>query len=121
MESERTRVSDSCSACSALSGLPPFLRSGEYDTEALQSTSTNLSSLNERSEGAVAQPVLSQLVVLANEMLSDIHGGRINTAASDYVLDSEAKWAKWSEMCKEDVLRLRHRWGSALVNIHYHW
>lgn len=70
---------------------PPFHRYGDYDYDASIST-----------DAAQTQGILSRLALMESELLTQIHSGKVDTTAPEFILATESKWWPLMRECADE-------------------
>lgn len=96
---------------------PPFLRWSEIDHDL----STAAVEAKDLDGGPDAVPFLVQLTVFENDLLTRLHGGSSQALSTEYVLDTEARWDKWTKAFREEQGRVSRPMLYIYANIRFHW
>lgn len=95
----------------------PFLRWSEIDHD-LSPADGDMTDLD---RGVEAVPFLVQLTVFENDLLSRLHAGPSQTITTEYVLDTEARWDKWTKAFREEQGKVSRPMLYIYANIRFHW
>jgi hypothetical protein len=95
----------------------PYLRWSEidHDLSPVEGDATDLD------RGVEAAPFLVQLTVFENDLLSRLHAGRNQPLSTDFVLETEARWDKWTKAFREEQGRVSRPMLYIYATIRFHW
>lgn len=115
---------DKYSWFATLTGLPPYLAAGSFDTHFSRpnTTAPNLpaDAAQEYQRGIDAHPFLVQLTFFENELATLMNAPDAQVSI-DMVLELERKWGDWMVVFRDDQLKGWKPMHHSFSMIRFHW